>query len=322
MDKKDRRILYELDKNSRATFQQIGKATGLAPETVRYRINTYQKEQTIKYFLTVIDAAKLGYSYYDIYIKLQNVDEKKKSEFITYFKESPEVTWIANIEGVYDLAMIIMVRNQLELQSLMEEVSQKFSALIMKKSIAINLRGEFLRRDYLTGKQREELGKKKTVLEYSALKETKEIDETDEKICRLIAKDSRISSVEIAKEIGISADTVVLRLRKMQESRIISGYSIILNNEKINQIHFKLVLFLNNISEEKTRKLLSFIRMNNKVIAIIKTLAEWDYEIDLELESINQLKEFTMALTNQFSDIIRDYSTIRILDMPKYNFYP
>ena len=61
--------------------------------------------------------------------------------------------------------------------------------------------------------------------------------------------------------------------------------------------------------------------LHEKESVLIKTLAEWDYEVDLELENVEQLKEFTMDLTSQFSSLIRDYSSIRIIDMPKYSLY-
>ena len=324
LDLKDKKILYALDKNSRASFTNIGKEVGMAPENVRYRINSFLKNGIIKYNIAIINAAKLGASYYDVYIKLQNVDEKKKSEVISFFINSQKVTWIGDIEGTFDIAMIVMVWNQIELQEWMNEFHKKFSAVIMKKTVAINIRGEFLRRDYLVGYKREDkqMIKKSVNVEYSASEDLFRLDNIDAKICKSLATNSRISSVEIGKNLDISPDTAVLHIKKLMKENIITGFSIILDNEKIGQMHYKLFIYLNNISEDKTLKLLSFMRLNNRVIAIIKTLAEWDYEIDLEVDNISQLKEFTMEMTNNFSEIIRDYNTVRVLDMPKYNFYP
>ncbi|MGV8086024.1 MAG: Lrp/AsnC family transcriptional regulator [Candidatus Woesearchaeota archaeon] len=325
MDIKDRKILYELDKNARESFTQLGKATHIAPESARYRINNYIKEDIIKYFLTVIDSAKLGASYYDIFLKLQNVDLKKKKEIISFLVNSPNITWVADIEGMFDIAFIVMVQNQLELQKLMEQINQQFSSSIMKKTIAINLKGEFLRRDYLINKKREEsisTKTKKIQLEYSPSTSIITLEDLDKQICRLLSNNSRMNSVELGKKLNVSPDTIMLHIKKLQEQKIISGYTIILNNEKINQLHYKLLLYINNTSQDKTNKLIAYIKMNNRVIAVIKTLAEWDYEIDIEVDSVNQLKEFTMELTNNFSEIIKDYNTIRIVDMPKYNFFP
>lgn len=325
MDAKDRKILYELDKNSRESFTRIGKLAQIAPESARYRINNYAKEGIIKYFLTIIDSTKLGASYYDIFIKLQNVDSKKKKEMMSFFINNPSITWMGDLEGMFDIAMIIKVQNQLELQRVMKQINNKFSSVIMKKTLAINLKGEFLRRDYLVNKKRLEVPvskNRKTELEYAPTEKIIEIDDTDAEICRLLANNSRMTSVEIGQKLRISADTAVLRIKKLQKQRIISGFTIILDNEKINQLHYKILLYLNNSSEEKTSRLLFFIRNNNQVIALISTLAEWDYEVDLEVSNVNQLKDFTMELTNNFSDIIKDYDTLRIVEMPKYNFFP
>lgn len=325
MDAKDRKILYELDKNSRESFTRIGKLAQVAPESVGYRVKNYLKEGIIKYFLTIIDSTKLGASYYDVFIKLQNVDSKKKKEVMSFFINNPSITWMADLEGMFDIAMIIKVQNQLELQRVMKQINQKFSSVMMKKTLAINLKGEFFRRDYLVNKKRLELAstkQKKTELEYAPTEKVIEIDEKDTEICRLLANNSRMTSVEIGQKLKISADTAVLRIKKLQKQGIISGFTLILDNEKINQLHYKILLYLNNSSEEKTNRLLSFIRNNNQVIALISTLAEWDYEIDLEVSNVNQLKDFTMELTNNFSGIIKDYNTLRIVDMPKYNFFP
>jgi Lrp/AsnC family leucine-responsive transcriptional regulator len=318
MNKKDRKILFELDKNSRSTYSQIAKATKISQETVRYRINSLLKEGVIQKFLTIINTTKLGNSYYQIMLKLQNVDEKKKENIILFLEKNSKVSWIGNLEGSYDLAFILYVENQIELQKFIQELYGKFSKFIMKKTLSINLYAEFFPRDYLIGKGRKIIQKSS----YKSHEEFIKLNKIDSSICSLLGKDARISSVDIAKKIRLSADTVAQRIKKLKKDEIILGYSLVLNQEKINQSHYKILLHLNNISKEKEEKMISLIRTNNRVIALIKTLADWDYEIDLELENINQLKNFTMKLTNEFSDIIRDYETLRIINMPKYNFYP
>ena len=305
--------------NSRESFNNIGKAVRLSPESVRYRINNYIKQDIIKYFLATINAIKLGYSYYDIYIKLQNVDEKKKQEMISYFMNNSYVAWMANVEGAYDIAMIIIVKNQLELQDWVEQFNQKFSAMVMKKTIAINLRGEFLQRDYLINNPRNE---KKATSEYSTTEDLEKLDDIDMNICRALSINSRINCVELGKKLNISSDTILLRIKNLRKKDVITGFSIVLNNDKFPQMHYKILLYLNNNSEEKIKMLLSLLRMNPRVIAIIKTLAEWDYEIDAEVENIAQFKEIIMSITNTYSDVVRDYIILRIVDMPKYNFFP
>ena len=318
MDKKDKKILYELDKNARSSYSQIAKATNISQETVRYRINSLLKEGIIQKFLTIININKLGIFHYQIMLKLQNVDEEKKNKIIEFLVNSSKVAWIGNLEGDYDIAFISYVKNQIELQSLIEELYNKFIRNIMKKTVSVNLYVEFFSRDYLIDKKRTEMKR----IPYKSYEKSVSLNKTDALICSYLGKDARLSSVELAGKMDISPDAVLQRLKKLKKEDIILAYNLVLNQEKINQLHYKVLLYLNNLSEEKEQKLLSFFRVNNRVIAVIKSLAEWNYEIDLEVENINQIKEFTMNLTNQFPEIVRDYKLIRILNMPKYTFYP
>ena len=315
MDLKNKKILFELDKNSRASYSQIARATKISQETVRYRVNLLN-EQVIQRYLTILNATRLGFSFYQLMLKLQNVDQVKKNNIIDYLKESNKVAWIGDLEGNYDITFILYIRNQLELQEFMDELFNKYNKYIMKKNVSINLNAEFFNRDYLINKER--VASKK--VSYKSYKEVIELGEIDEKICKALCKDSRINSIELAKEIKVSSDTILQRLKKLRKEGVILGFNIILNQEKINQLHYKILLYLNNSGSEE--KLLSSIRLNNRVIAIVKKLAEWDYEVDLEVENVNQLKEFTMSLSNEFSNVIRDYELLRIINMPKYTFYP
>ncbi len=318
MNNKDKKILYELDKNARASYSQIAKATKISQETVRYRINQLVKEGIIQKFLTILNTTKLGNSYYQVMLKLQNVNETRKNNIIKFLKENNKVAWIGNLEGNYDIAFIIYVKNQIELQILIKELYEKFSKYIMKKILSINLYAEFFPRDYLIDKKRT-TNKRAS---YKSYEKSITLDKTDSEICSLLGKDARFSSVDIAEKINISPDAILQRLKKLKKEEIILGYNIVLDQEKMNQSHYKILLYLTNVSKEKEDKLIEFTRINNRVIAIIKTLAEWDYEIDLEVENVNQLKDFTMELTNLFSDIIKDYDLLRIVNMPKYTFYP
>ncbi len=318
MDNKDKKILYELDKNSRVSYSQIAKATRLKQETVRYRINSLVKEGVIQKFLAILNTTKLGNSYYQIMLKLQNVNEESKNFIIDFLKNNNKIAWIGNLEGSYDIAFILYVKNQIELQSMINELFEKFSKVIMKKTISVNLYAEFFPRDYLINKERIKIKK----AAYKPYEKSIILDEIDGKICYLLGINSRISSIEMAKKINISSDAILQRLKRLKKEEIILGYNLVLNQEKINQAHYKILIYLNNISKEKEKSLIMFSSINNLVIAIVKTLAEWDYEIDIEVENVNQLKEFTMNLTNHFSDIIKDYELIRIVNMPKYTFYP
>lgn len=59
------------------------------------------------------------------------------------------------------------------------------------------------------------------------------LDETDVKILKALTLDARLSSRQIAKQCDISIGTVLSRIKKMESEGIITGYTALLDQEKL-----------------------------------------------------------------------------------------
>jgi len=58
-------------------------------------------------------------------------------------------------------------------------------------------------------------------------------NEIDKKILKALLEDARFSSRQIAKNVGVSVGTVLSRIKKMEDEGLITGYSVILDHEKL-----------------------------------------------------------------------------------------
>ncbi|MFH1917434.1 MAG: AsnC family transcriptional regulator [Nanoarchaeota archaeon] len=315
LNQKTRQILHCLDTDARMPFSEIAKRTRQSQETVRYTINRLKEEKIISGTITVINIQALGYIPLQILLKFQFLHEKKKEEIIAQVREMPAVNWIGNLEGNYDLGIILSMKDYAQLHQLTGDIYRACGEHLMKKRISINLEGNYLPRDYLTNKERHTT---KTA-DYAPTTFVS-IDDVDKRILHALAKDARTSVVEIAKQTHMTPTAVIHRMKRLKENNIITKHLLLLNQEKLGQEHYKILLFTNN--QDKIISIIQKAYANKNVIAIIKTLAEWDLEIDLEVMSRQEVTRFMMGLSAEFSTIIRDYDILRIRDMPKYNFYP
>ena len=59
------------------------------------------------------------------------------------------------------------------------------------------------------------------------------LDKTDQKILVELSKNARLSFRELSRKVGFSIGTVLTRVRRMENEKIIKGYSAILDQEKI-----------------------------------------------------------------------------------------
>ena len=71
IDLKDRKILYQLDLDSRQSFRSIGKKVGLSKDVVASRVKKLQELGIINRFYTEIDLFKLGYICFRYYLSIR-----------------------------------------------------------------------------------------------------------------------------------------------------------------------------------------------------------------------------------------------------------
>lgn len=60
-----------------------------------------------------------------------------------------------------------------------------------------------------------------------------EIDRTDVKVLHVLQSDARLSYRQVARKSGISAATVMTRIKKLEKMGIIEGYTLRINHEKL-----------------------------------------------------------------------------------------
>ncbi|MFG3252255.1 Lrp/AsnC family transcriptional regulator [Streptomyces sp. NPDC048172] len=63
--------------------------------------------------------------------------------------------------------------------------------------------------------------------------ESRDVDETDIRILAALQRDGRASYAELARAVSMSASAVTERVRRLEESGVISGYTAVVSGEKL-----------------------------------------------------------------------------------------
>ena len=315
IDLKDRKILYELDVNSRQSNSEIGKKIGASKQVVGFRIKRLIKEKVINSFYTIIDISKLGFTVHKTFLRLQNINKEKEDELINFLKNHPNILWIASCDGMFDLAFGTWARNTEFLNKTLTELNKKFGEYISEREIASIIQGEYFIRDYLINKTNPSSYRRSF---FGSIPEPIRLDNIDWKILLELGKDSRITSVDISKITEISADAIAKRIRKLEKSGIIRNYNIVPNESKYPYIHYKILIGFKTITEKREKTLIEYCRINPNIVYIVKALGPWEFEIDIEVETAEKFREIMMGIKTEFSDILKDYSTLNIYQIHKY----
>lgn len=317
LDKRDRRLLLELDLNCRRPLKELAKITGAAIETTRYRIERLHNLGVIKNFLTVIDGGRLGFYYYKVFIRFFNVSEEKIQEIAQALANDPCICWVIRVDGNFDIGFTPRVRTPSEQGAILDRLRWKYSKYIRHWTLSVNLRMDFLSRDYLIGAK----SRPAVIGSYSSDKPHLELDSSAQLVLNELAKDPQSSAASIAKKAGISTDVVLSRIKFIEREKVIVRYSLVTDSNVLEHVNFYVLIYLNNVTPAREKAFVRFCHMHPNIVYIIKSLGEWDYELSIETPTIAKYREVMMTITKDFSDIVQEYNAMRVDKLVKY-VYP
>lgn len=316
LDLKDKRILYELDINSRDSYAQIGKKVKLPKTVVFHRFNSLIKRGILKNTYTLVNFTKLGFLQYKLYLKFQSATPQKEDEIINYLVNKKNIVWVTSCRGKWDIAVTIISKNIVEFDGILKGIINAYGKHIFEKDVLIVSYSPLYSRNYLLPE--------KEKLEFIYMKDIDnlEIEKVEEDILRILANNSRASILEIMNKLNLSRDVVSYRIKKLEKSGIILCYRSLIDLEKIGYHLYKFIFGLYNFSKEEESKIITYCKSITNVVQYIRLVGNWDVEIEVEIDSEENLYKMINEIRNKFGGIIRDYEVLHITKEHKLNFYP
>jgi len=317
IDSKDREILYQLDLDSRQSFAKIGKNVMLSKTVVAYRVNKLIENEIIKTFYTVIDAFKLGYISFRIYLVYQYMNQEKEKEIIDYFTSQKLTWWTISAEGRFDLALIMWVKDINDFYSFWEETLKRFRDYFMDQQFSVYIQLYTYRYSYLL----DDMNKSdRTKFEITGGGAQAIIDELDFKLLRLIAPHARMPVKEIAQRLNTTVAVVNYRIKKLIKEGVIQGFRSDMDLAKLGYQFFKADIDLKDYRQRG--KIINYVKTNPHLVRIDKSVGISDLELEYHVQSLDQFHLIMKDLINKFPDIIKTYKYVYASKLHKMNYMP
>jgi Lrp/AsnC family leucine-responsive transcriptional regulator len=131
LDSKDKKIIEQLQKNSRQTIKEIAEATKLPRDVVVYRIKKLEQNKVIRSHHTMLNPKKLGYSLY-VYAMFScyNIKPEEETKFVDYLKSHKQIIYVAKNSGKYDFTIGVCAKDYMDFDEIIRGIRQKFSEFI------------------------------------------------------------------------------------------------------------------------------------------------------------------------------------------------
>jgi len=318
LDLFDKKIIYELEKDSSQPVSKIAKKINRSKEFVNFRIHRLEKENIILGYSAIVDMAKLDYFTLRIYIKWQNITLEEKQKFYDKIKTKENVWTTTVLHGKWDFAFFIGVKAQ-DYQSfheLWEEIQLEYKDKISESKIAIYAPvHNFNKRFFMDNEKNIEVIERVYGAGKSAI-----FDDLDEKIINIYSKNVRVPHQEIAKRLNVTSETVRLRIKQLEKKEIIVGYKINLDLQKLGYQGYRVDFLLNSI--KKNKELFNYIKYHKYFYQINKSIGGADFETEIVVENLSHLLGILEDVVKEFSDVIRGYEYFGYTGFPTLSIVP
>lgn len=307
LDKIDTKILKELLVNGRLHVSDIGKKVRLGRENVHYRIQKLIKQGIIRDFITSIDYKKLQFSQYTVFLEFEKITTQEENDIIDYLKKKENISWVGRLAGKWSLTFDIYVKNDEEFNKIIIEFLTKF-----KENIGDYIVLNVLDAAYYFDKIINETNYQHQSSEEKEVK----IDKTDRVILKRLNENARVNYVEISQVLRLTPNAIKQRVKNLEKSGIIKGYSVSLNHKLIGFEWHGLQIKIKKHSLEQEKNLRNYFKTNKKIIFYYQysKTGEYDFDIGVLIKDSSELREFINQLRNKFSNEVKIYDMFVVLE--------
>ena len=303
LDKTDRKILAELDKNCRIPTTKLARIVRKSRQAVEYRIEQLVKKGIIISFNAAFNPHKMGYKIYKIYLKLRNVPEEKQKLF-DYLKSSGIVYWIGECSGTWDLIFGIFSKSDYEFFEMKNEIISKFNQIVIEEQGDMLLDVKQYCKMYFTDEIVEPTM-------FGGEIADNDLDELDYAILGEIVNNARIHINELAKKANSTAIIVRGRLRKLEQKGIIIQYRIGVDLNKLGLELYKAIIKLDRYTKEDESKLLEYMSKIPNIHYFIRNL--WQIEPEIVVSSYQEYYGIIENLKKEFPYVIRTVDSVLMI---------
>lgn len=313
-------FIYLQTENAREKLRAAASILKKSPQRLKYTLKIMEKSGIINNAHCVFDYSYFGLIMFRVYFKGGYISEKDKGAIIEKLKENPYVVSIYELSGEFDLAIEIESKNPSRFNKELKNVADLIPTLNNYK-VLLNIVTHIYPKKYLVKEMGEE-----NILENEIIvggdREVQSFSEEEMRIARNLLLSPKKRFTRLAKDSGMNVKTFKHLMHGLREKKVIRGFKYLIDNNKLGIHRFRLFLKLHNMSKEMDSLLLNYMMRTKEIVAVNKTVGDWDMEVDIEAFEQSRIRLIISQLREEFKDAISSFNLIEFTAFHKKEYLP
>ncbi|MFA4930963.1 MAG: winged helix-turn-helix transcriptional regulator [Patescibacteria group bacterium] len=308
-------ILYELDKDGRASYSTIAKNTHSTPQTIKYNYEKLMNEGYIKHFWAFVDYDLAGYSFFwGYWLKFAGLTKSQETKMYQDFTNNQFIPIIMRTDGYADVMLGIIAKDVFHHNEVLNSVFAKYGQYISSSDIVVGLGFIKFPRSYLANT-------KNTAKKFYTSGGTPiiaKLTEIDRKIISLLQIDGRLEFTKIARLLNVSTGLIHQRFKKLQAEKVITKITYTMNYQKLGLHLYRCLFKIIQFDSRRVQDLYNFCAIHPHIINYVKVMGNWQLMLDIEIDSRENLRDLIRELRHRFQDIIHQIAINEVYQIDKF----
>jgi DNA-binding Lrp family transcriptional regulator len=303
----ERAILTACEMEADLVISEIAKRSQVAEHVARRTLARLQDSGMVtrRHYL---NSFLLGTPPYLIAFTLSASGLRVRDELHHYLLSQPQVGFIAQVSGSYNLFFEVRASTMLSLQGFLDRLSTRFGPIFVEKQIlALTSMNDFP----VTATAQE----RPTMKEFASalVNEGETIDKLDSRILQTLGMKWEDSVSSLARILGQPTSTVEYHLKKLRDTGIILGARYFVNLQAIGEYFFYHLVATKGFHPELRSKLLEFARSQTCCNTFRTFIGPWDVVFECHYDNPQASVEFVQRLLAQYDSVITKVETLSVL---------
>ncbi len=310
-DEFDRKILYELEKDGRASISQVAKTIKKSVSFVQYRLHKLEQQGILIDHIMIVDRSKLGFKTYRIYLRIVNHHQTKA--VIDYLRQKPEVYTLQKILGKFQLYLSLYARDVQFLEDFIVDLVKRFDQVIVGYRRMLVYRAYSFAHNILF----EDWPQLHHDVQLSASEEMP-LTEKEKKVLDILSIDPRMSFTQLAEQLHSERGTARRIYAQLIQKKVIAVIRPSLELHRLGYVHKHAMIKLRFGGLRRLHEMEKYLHHVRQIKSISKTFGNYDFICRLIFKDLEAFRQFEEDLYEKLGDTIDHVDYHDYLEEIKY----
>ncbi len=149
------------------------------------------------------------------------------------------------------------------------------------------------------------------------------MDQIDKKILRILQENARITNARLSKEIGLSPAPTLERVKKLENSGVIQGFTVELDKDMLGLDVISFIqISLKDNKKQTVKKFIDHINQVDEIVECYHLTGQSDVLLKVITQSISSYQNLIIGKLTEFDEIDRMESLVVLNTLKKTNSHP